>query len=82
MGWPKKAEHDWDIELAARVITQDERNLKRVQAKMRKYYDNTLAKLQGYTSLKQLQQEVAAKFKNMPRKSHRYVLKLYEVKKK
>ncbi len=73
------AEHDWDIERAARVIAQDERNLKHVEAKMLKYYDNTMAKLESYTSLEQLQQEVAVKFKNMPRKFHRYVLELYEV---
>ncbi len=47
---------------------------------VKKSGDNTLAKLESYTSLEQLQQEVAAKFKNMPKKFHRYILELYGVK--
>ena len=76
------AENDWDIAQAAKAIAQDAGKLELVEAKIREYYDNTLAELKSYPSLEQLGQEVGKKYKNMPRKFHGYILKMYEAKRK
>jgi hypothetical protein len=76
------AENNWDIVQAAEATVQNTDKLKLVEEKIKEYYDNTLAELRNYDSLEQLQQQVGKKFKNIPRKFHGYILKMYEVKRK
>ncbi|MBI5788379.1 MAG: sigma 54-interacting transcriptional regulator [Candidatus Schekmanbacteria bacterium] len=76
------AENDWDVARTAKAITSDPKNLEPAQAKVKEYYDNTLEKLGSCSSSEQLEAEVKIQFKNMPKRFHRYILELYEAKRK
>ena len=74
------AENDWDVNLAANSITQNDGNVELVAAKIKEYYNNALEELHNYSSHDELQQQVGKKFKNMPKKFHRYILQMYDEK--
>lgn len=73
-------ECDWDVKNAAKSIENNESNLIRVEEKIKEYYDNTVQELHDCISLEDVQQLMGKKFKNIPKRFHKYIIKIYEKK--
>lgn len=75
------AENEWEVFQAAKSIATGDENQMRAESKITEYYNNTKDELRNYASLEELQQQIGKKYRNMPRKFHRYILNMYEARK-
>jgi len=71
-------ENDWNINKAAKDMGQNPANVKVVESKIKEYYENILKDSEGYSSLKEFKRQVDKKYKNTPKKFHKYILKVYD----
>jgi len=73
-------ESDWNISNAAKSISQKDGNMEVLEAKIMEYYENILKDFESYSSLKEFSQQIEKKYKNIPKKFHKYIIRIYEKK--
>ncbi len=76
----KLSENKWDINVAAEKLANNLRHRELLKERFNEYYQNVLSVINEYTNRESAKEECQRRFKNLPKKYHKYIEELIDIK--